>query len=93
MMSLESRPRMAGRARLRFDRQAQQHILLYPERGLALNATAAEIVKLCTGENTVATIIDRLAARPGAPPPDVVAREVLSFLERMVDRALVETAA
>jgi hypothetical protein len=37
-------PRLAPRARLRFDRHAGQWLLLYPERGLALNASAAAIV-------------------------------------------------
>ena len=43
-------------------------MLLYPERGLVLNATAADVVKLCTGEHTVAAIVERLAEKY-APQP------------------------
>ena len=35
-------------------------MLLYPERGLALNPTAATILQLCTGELTVEGIVERL---------------------------------
>ena len=31
-----------------------RYMLLYPERGLVLNATAADVAQLCTGEHTVA---------------------------------------
>jgi pyrroloquinoline quinone biosynthesis protein D len=88
MMSAESRPRLAAKARLRFDRRTNRHLLLYPERGLELNATAAEIVKLCTGTHTVRAILAHLAATPGAPPPDVVAHEALAFLDRLAARGL-----
>ena len=56
-------------------------MLLYPERGLVLNATAADVVRLCTGEHTVGGIVD--AARPARTrdePREDVEREVLGFL-------------
>ena len=53
-MDASSRPRLAPKARLRFDRKSSRYMLLYPERGLVLNATAADVVQLCTGEHTVA---------------------------------------
>ena len=74
------RPRLAGKARLRFDRKGERYMLLYPEKGLVLNDTATAIVKLCTGEHTVQAIIDTLAAAYGAPPREAIEREVLSFL-------------
>ena len=37
----ESRPMLAAKARLRWDRQTSRYLLLYPERGLVLNPTAA----------------------------------------------------
>ena len=46
------------RSRLRFDRSPTRFMLLYPERGLVLNPTAADIVQRCTGERTVAAIVD-----------------------------------
>ncbi len=84
------RPRLAGKARLRFDRKAERYMVLYPEKGLVLNDTAAAVVKLCTGEHTVQAIIDTLVATYGARPRDTIEREVLSFLGAMADRGLVE---
>jgi coenzyme PQQ biosynthesis protein PqqD len=89
VISSASRPRLATKARLRFDRQAQQDLLLYPEKGLALNPTAAAILKLCTGEHTVDTIVDHLAAAAGAEPRERIERDVVAFLRLMVDRGLV----
>ena len=54
-------------------------MLLYPERGLVLNATAADVVQLCTGEHTVAAIIERLAEKYAPHPREAVEREVLSL--------------
>ena len=89
-MTPTSRPRLAAKARLRFDRLSQRYLLLYPERGLALSPTAAEILKLCTGEHTVSAIVTRLATAYAGEPLDVVEREVLAFLGTMMDRGLVK---
>src|SRR5262249_58712456 len=66
-------------------------MLLYPERGLVLNATAADVVKLCTGEHTVAAIVERLAEKYAPQPAEAVEREVLAFLHAMVDRGLIRS--
>ena len=89
----EARPRLAGKARLRYDRKAERYMLLYPEKGLALNATAADIVRLCTGEHTVATIVEQLTAKYEGQPREVIEREVRAFLDSVVDRALVRDGA
>src|SRR5256886_14851966 len=60
VISTESRPRLASKVRLRFDRKGERYMLLYPEKGLVLNPTAAAIVRLCTGEHTVGAIVERL---------------------------------
>jgi coenzyme PQQ biosynthesis protein PqqD len=90
MISAESRPRVAAKARLRFDPQAQQYLLLYPEMGLALNPTAAEILKLCTGEHTVEAIVERLVATHPAESRQAIEGQVLAFLQTMADRGLVK---
>jgi coenzyme PQQ biosynthesis protein PqqD len=89
MISLEQRPRLAAKARLRWDRKDERFMLLYPERGLVLNPTAADVVKLCTGELTVGAIVDQLAARYAPQPREAVEREVLGFLTRMAERGLI----
>ena len=88
MISADTRPKLAAKARLRFDRKSTRYLLLYPERGLELNATAADIVRLCTGEHTVAGIVDRLVETYADRPRDVVERETMSFLATLAGRGL-----
>jgi pyrroloquinoline quinone biosynthesis protein D len=83
------RPRLAAKARLRWDRKDARFMLLYPERGLVLNATAADVVRLCTGDLRVGDIVDQLAAKYAAQPREDVEREVLGFLTRMAERGLI----
>jgi coenzyme PQQ biosynthesis protein PqqD len=91
VISAESRPRLAAKARLRFDRKASRYMLLYPERGLVLNPTAADVLQLCTGERTVESIVEELARRYGHETPSVE-REVMQFLTAMAERGLVRDA-
>jgi coenzyme PQQ biosynthesis protein PqqD len=91
MISLDTRPRLAAKARLRFDRKSTRYLLLYPERGLVLNPTAADIVQLCTGQHTVDAIVERLVEKYVSQPRAVVEREVMTFLGAMADRGLVQS--
>ena len=86
----DSRPRLAAKARLRYDRKEDRYMLLYPEKGLALNPTAADIVKLCTGEHSVAQIAESLASKY-AQDAAMIERQALELLASLADRALVET--
>lgn len=92
MISAESKPRLAPKARLRFDRQSSRYMLLYPERGLVLNPTAADVLQRCTGERTVHSIVEELAQKYGHQAP-AVEKEVMDFLRTMADRGLVQMAA
>jgi len=87
----ETRPTLAAKARLRWDRQTSRYLLLYPERGLVLNPTAADVVQLCTGEHSVGDIVDRLAVKYAPQPREDVEREVLAFLGRMAERGLIRS--
>src|SRR5229473_3676445 len=91
LMDASSRPRLAPKARLRFDRKSSRYMLLYPERGLVLNPTAADVLQRCTGERTVESIVEELAQKYGHEAPDVE-REVMDFLQTMADRGLVQAA-
>jgi len=88
-LTADSRPVVAAKARLRWDARSSRHLLLYPERGLILNPTAADVIQLCTGAHTVADIVDRLAAKYAPQPRETVEREVLTFLVNMADRGLI----
>lgn len=89
MISAGTRPRLAAKARLRWDRKAERWMLLYPERGLVLNPTAADVVRLCTGELTVETIVEKLAEKYTTQPREDLEREIVTFLARLAERGLV----
>ncbi len=89
-LSLGSRPRLASKARLRWDKREGKYFLLYPERGLLLNATAVEIVQLCTGEHTVGGIVGQLAEKYPAHEREEIEREVIAFLAEIQSRGLLE---
>ena len=91
MISAESRPRLAAKARLRFDRKSSRYMLLYPERGLVLNPTAVDVLQRLDGVRTVGSIVEELAQQYGHERP-TVEQEVLSFLQTMADRGLVQAA-
>ena len=44
MIDVASVVRLAPKVRLKFDRHAKGYMLLYPERGLALSPTAADVL-------------------------------------------------
>jgi pyrroloquinoline quinone biosynthesis protein D len=91
VIDASSRPRLAAKARLRFDRKSSRYMLLYPERGLVLNSTAADVLQCCTGERTVSSIVEKLAQKYGHGAP-AVEREVMTFLQTLADRGLVQAA-
>jgi len=80
-LSADSRPQLARKARLRTDRISGETVLLFPEHGLVLNASAAAIVRLCDGRS-----VADIAAELAAPVDDVV-----EFLTTLRDRGLVTT--
>jgi coenzyme PQQ biosynthesis protein PqqD len=92
MISRDTRPRIAAKARLRYDRKADRTMLLYPEKGLVLNPTAADIAKLCTGDHSVGAIVDQLASKYGKEAT-VIEREVMDFLSALAERGLLQEAA
>jgi coenzyme PQQ biosynthesis protein PqqD len=92
MISRDTRPRIAAKARLRYDRKAERTMLLYPEKGLVLNPTAADIAKLCTGEHSVGAIVDQLASKYGKEE-EAIEREVMDFLSALAERGLLEETA
>ena len=91
MISADTRPRIASKARLRYDRKTGRTMLLYPEKGLVLNPTAAEIAKLCTGEHSVAAIVTQLASQYGKDAA-AIESEVMKFLSSLAERGLLQEA-
>jgi pyrroloquinoline quinone biosynthesis protein D len=84
------RPRLASKAKLRLDRKTGQKVLLYPEKGLLLNATGARILGLCTGERTLSEIVEALRSEYTDGPVLDLEAHVTSFLKTLAERGLVE---
>jgi pyrroloquinoline quinone biosynthesis protein D len=82
-----SLPRLARGMRLQFDKQREQWIVQAPERVFVLDAIAHEILQRCTGDATVAAIVDDLATKFSAPR-DVIARDVGALLQQFADKGV-----
>ena len=84
------RPRLAARARLKFDPVAKQELLLFPEAALALNETGAAIVRLCDGARSINEIVDQLSKNYGNTERNALMREVMDFLDTIRARGLLQ---
>ena len=93
MIANGSRPRLAKKAMLRVDKKTGKKVLLYPEKGLVLNATGAAILELCDGVRTLDAIKAALAATFDAAPAEGLERETEAFLSALAERGLVEGLA
>lgn len=91
-MSPDFVPKLASKARLRFDRHSGQHMIVYPERGLALNESAALIVKRCDGTRTVTRIVEELAVETNVAAGErtQLERDVVELLEQLAQKGLLE---
>lgn len=88
-LSLSLKPRLAAKTKLRLDQKTGKYILLYPEKGLLLNATGAAILKRCTGAQALSEIIAALALEFQSDEGTVTA-EVLTFVQGLLDRGLLQ---
>ena len=90
-LGLELKPKLAPKTKLRLDPKTGKYMLLYPEKGLALNPTGAAILKLCDGERTLAAIVTALGEEFRSDA-DVLRKEVLGFVQALLDRGLLQAA-
>jgi pyrroloquinoline quinone biosynthesis protein D len=82
-----AKPRLADKARLKWDAVREKHLLLFPEGVLVLNPTAQAVLELCDGERTVAKIVETLHERY---KNDAVAQGVREILQRLAEKNLVK---
>ena len=85
----EARPRLPHGVRLVHNEAQGGLVLLAPERVFKPDAIAAEILKRCTGEATLAQIVDELAKAYSAPRERVLA-DVTALLRSLADKQLLE---
>jgi pyrroloquinoline quinone biosynthesis protein D len=90
MIGKAARPRLAKKAMLRVDKKTGQKVLLYPEKGLVLNATGAAILELCDGQRSFDAIVSALARTFDAGPAAGLEQETEAFLTTLAERGLVE---
>ena len=88
MIALDAKPKLAAKARLRQDKISGETLLVYPEAGLKLNATGADVVRRCTGEVTLAAIVEELLRAYAPADGSVIEREVVDLVNRLADRGL-----
>lgn len=74
---LPERPKVAHRARMRFDKTRECHVLLLPERVVMLSESAAEVLSLCDGVRTVPELIAELQSRYPEAELETDVRELL----------------
>ena len=65
-------------------------LLLYPERALELNESAAQIVELIDGRRSVDEIAGELERRHPEEDPAHLRRSVARFIDALAARALLE---
>ena len=88
-VSDSARPRLASKARLKWDEARQKHLLLFPEGVLVLNPTAHEVVALCDGQRTVADLVQVLHERYKREGDGSDIKELLG---RLVEKSLLVMA-
>lgn len=88
-------PKLKKKVRIRFDEREGKWMLVAPERGLLLNATAKRIVDLCDGTRSEAEIVRLLAEEHTADSHDsrTIARDVSGLLDELRRRVLLEPGA
>jgi pyrroloquinoline quinone biosynthesis protein D len=86
-----SKPVLPRHAKMKFDETRQRWVILAPERVLAPDDIAVEILQLCDGNRSVADIIDLLVAKYTAPRDDI-GTDVVAMLQDLADKGFLTQA-
>lgn len=79
---------LARHVRLQWEDAQQAWVVLYPKGNVRLNASAGEILKLCTGDKTVSAIVSELQREF---PDHDLSKDVYRFLEVACGKGWIET--
>jgi pyrroloquinoline quinone biosynthesis protein D len=88
-VSAQATPRLPRGVRLVHNEAQGGWVLLAPERIFKADPIATEILKRCTGDATVAAIVDDLAKTYNAPRERIEA-DVAKLLQGLADKRLLE---
>src|SRR4029077_5050540 len=90
-VSETSRPVLPRHAKLKFDETRKVWVILAPERVLAPDEIAVEVLQLCDGVRDVGAIVDALAAKYAAPR-DAILADVIALLQDLADKGFLTEA-
>src|SRR5580704_265132 len=90
-VSEASRPVLPRHAKLKFDETRQVWVILAPERVLAPDEIAVEVLQLCDGARSVAVMIDQLAEKYIADR-SAIATDVIALLQDLADKGFLTEA-
>ena len=90
-VSEASRPVLPRHTRLKYDETRQVWVILAPERVLAPDEIAVEVLQLCDGERNVGDVADQLAAKYAAPREAILA-DVIAMLQDLADKGFLTEA-
>lgn len=85
-----SRPVLPRHAQLKFDKTRERWVILAPERVLAPDEIAVEVLQMCDGRS-VARMVDQLAEKYAAPREDIGA-DVIAMLQDLADKGFLVEA-
>jgi pyrroloquinoline quinone biosynthesis protein D len=90
-VSEASRPVLPRHTKLRFDETRQVWVILAPERVLAPDEIAVEVLKLCDGVRSVGAMVDQLTEKYAAPR-EAIATDVIAMLQDLADKGFLTEA-
>ena len=90
-VSEASRPVLPRHAKLKFDETRKVWVILAPERVLAPDEIAVEVLKLCDGQRSVGQMVDMLAEKYAAPR-EAIATDVVAMLQDLADKGFLTEA-
>jgi pyrroloquinoline quinone biosynthesis protein D len=90
-VSEASRPVLPRHAKLKFDETRQRWVILAPERVLAPDDIAVEILQLCDGVRSVSDMTDMLATKYAAER-EAIGADVVAMLQDLADKGFLTEA-
>ncbi len=86
-----SRPVLPRHAKLKFDQTRQVWVILAPERVLAPDEIAVEVLQMCDGVRNVGEIADLLAQKYAAER-EAILTDVVTMLQDLADKGFLTEA-
>ena len=90
-VSEASRPVLPRHAKLKYDETRKVWVILAPERVLAPDEIAVEVLQLCDGVRSVADMVEHLAAKYAAPR-EAISTDVIAMLQDLADKGFLTEA-